>query len=88
VDPNHINALYNKGSALYSLGKYNESIQYFNKVLTMDPNNLDALVGKGSVLYESRQYTDAIKYYNKVLGIDPDNMDLDSPAGSREICLC
>ena len=37
---------YNKGVALLNLGKYNESIAYFDKVLAEKPTNKHALAGK------------------------------------------
>jgi tetratricopeptide (TPR) repeat protein len=39
-------ALTNKGIALLTLGRYNESIPYFNKALAIEPTNSFALAGK------------------------------------------
>jgi tetratricopeptide (TPR) repeat protein len=36
-DPNHIEALYNKGNTLSNLGKHNEAIPYFEQVLKLEP---------------------------------------------------
>jgi tetratricopeptide (TPR) repeat protein len=38
--------LVSKGLALASLGKHNESIEHFDKVLAIDPNNVVALDNK------------------------------------------
>jgi tetratricopeptide (TPR) repeat protein len=38
--------LNNKGISLNSIGKFNESITYFDKALAIDPKNVDALKGK------------------------------------------
>jgi tetratricopeptide (TPR) repeat protein len=38
-----VEALYNKGAALDSLGKYNEAMQYIDRVLEIDPNYVEAL---------------------------------------------
>ena len=43
-----VSVLNSKGVALNSLGKYNESIVYFDKVLTIDPKNSLALNEKGN----------------------------------------
>ena len=36
----------NKGMSLNSIGKFNESIAYFDKALSIDPKNVDALTNK------------------------------------------
>ena len=41
-----VDTLDNKGAALFNLGKYNESIAYFDKVLAKHPANHHALAGK------------------------------------------
>src|SRR5689334_22023953 len=47
---NQIILLNNKGTSLYNLGRFNESIVYFDKALDIDPNNVVALDNKGSAL--------------------------------------
>jgi len=37
-----IPALNNKGAALMDIGKYQEAIEYLERVLAIDPNNRDA----------------------------------------------
>jgi tetratricopeptide (TPR) repeat protein len=44
---NQITLLNNKGMSLYNLGKFNESITYFDKALAIDPKNVAALDNKG-----------------------------------------
>ena len=51
VVPN-ISALNNNGSALAKLGKYNESIVFFDKALAINPNYVYALNNKNSALEE------------------------------------
>jgi tetratricopeptide (TPR) repeat protein len=46
VDPNHIEALYNKGFGLQRLERYEEAIGYWDKVLAIDPNNKLAIDNK------------------------------------------
>ena len=40
----------NKGNALDNLGKYEEAIQCFDKVLELDPNNADVKTAKEKAL--------------------------------------
>ena len=58
--------LNNKGMSLNSLGKFNESITYFDKVLAMDPNNTIALTQKANAFGGLGKYHEAITYYDKV----------------------
>lgn len=67
--------LNNKGISLNSIGKFNESITYFDKVLAIDPSNTIALTQKANAFGGLGKYPEAITYYDKVLAIDPKNVD-------------
>ena len=67
--------MYNKGLALYYLGKSDEAITYYDKVLAIKPNDLDALSNKGNALEDLGKSDEAITYYDKVLAIDPNDLD-------------
>jgi tetratricopeptide (TPR) repeat protein len=41
-----IPALNDKGAALNNQGKYQEGIEYFDRILAIDPNNKDASYSK------------------------------------------
>ena len=73
---NQITLLNNKGTSLYNLGKFNESIAYFDKALSIDPNNVTTLDNKGLALLSVsiNNYTQAITYFDKALSIDPKNI--------------
>jgi tetratricopeptide (TPR) repeat protein len=75
IDPNEVNATYNKGSALDSLGNYTGAIEYYDRVLAINPNDVDALNSKGVSLDNLGNYTQAMEYYDKVLSIDPNDVD-------------
>ena len=64
-------ALDNKGLALYNLGKYEEAIEWYDKVLKIDPNDVNALNNKGLALNNLGKYQEAIEWYDKALEIDP-----------------
>ena len=65
----------NKGMSLNSLGKFNESITYFDKALVIDPNNTIALTQKANAFGGLGKYLEAITYYDKLLFIDPKNAE-------------
>jgi tetratricopeptide (TPR) repeat protein len=71
-----ITLLNNKGMSLYNLGRFNESIAYFDKALAIDPNNVTTLDNKGLALLSVsiKNYTQAITYFDKALAIDPKNI--------------
>ena len=70
-----VDALFKKGLEAIIKQKYDEAIQYFDKVLEIDPKNVDALNNKGVSLGNLHKYDEAIQYFDKVLEIDPKNVD-------------
>ena len=72
---NEVTFFNNKGMSLNSLGKFNESITYFDKVLAIDPKNVDALTGKGNVLSNLGNHIESVAYYDKALAIGPKYVD-------------
>ena len=42
LDPNYVDAWYNKGVVLDNLGEHEEAIECYDKALELDPNNADA----------------------------------------------
>ena len=67
--------LCNKASVLYNQQKYDEALEYYNKVLEIDPSNLYSLNSIGNIFVNIEQYDKAIEYLEKVLAIDPENVD-------------
>jgi len=62
---------YNKGLALLNLGKYNESIGYFDKALAINPKYVGSLDSKGAALFNLGKYNESIAYFDKALAINP-----------------
>ena len=65
----------NKGVALNYLGKYNEAIVCYDKVVKIDPNNANAWGNKGVALDKLGKYEEAVECYDKALEIDPKYVD-------------
>ena len=60
--------------ALASLGRYNESIPFFDKALAINPNSVNALAGKGVDLGALGKYRkESIPFFDKALATDPMN---------------
>jgi tetratricopeptide (TPR) repeat protein len=67
INPNYadVDAWYNKGIALYGLGKYNEAIEYYDKSIEIDPNYALAWYNKGSALNKLGRHKEAKECHNK-----------------------
>ena len=61
---------FNKGYALDELGRYDEAIQNYDRVLELDDKYVYAWNGKGSALYNLGKYKEAIHLYDKAIEID------------------
>ena len=58
---------------LAALGKYEESLEYYDKVLDKHPQNSIAHVIKGRLLAQIGRYEEALACYDKSLYLDPEN---------------
>lgn len=80
-----VEVLNEKANTLFDSGKYEEAIEYYDKIIEIEPNNADAEVNKGLALNELvnkgvylsyfGQPKEAITYYDKALAIDGNYTD-------------
>lgn len=52
LSPNRSEAWYNEGSTLLKLGRYQEALECYNKVLELDKNDYTTWYNKGNILKE------------------------------------
>ena len=64
---------YNRGIALYELGRYEEAIASYDKTLRIKYKNDMAWNNRGNALYELERYEEAIDSYDKALEINYDS---------------
>ena len=64
----------NNGAKLLNKGKYEDSLECFNKALKLDPNYANAWYNKGFTLFNIGNYPDANECFDKFLEIDPENV--------------
>jgi tetratricopeptide (TPR) repeat protein len=57
--------------ALVTMGKLEESLQYFDQALAKDPQSADAMAKKGAALEGLGRYSEAVALFNKALDIKP-----------------
>ena len=53
---NDCEKLNGQGDSLYKLGKYQDAVQCYEKVLAIEPDYIEALKGKGYSLYRLGKY--------------------------------
>ena len=68
-EPNNIDALNGKGSALIKLNNFDDAEKCFDKSLTISENT-SALINKGIILKNKKDYQNAIYYFNKAIEMD------------------
>ena len=61
-NPNDVEVLVNKGSALAKLNYLSEAILYYDQAIKIDPDFLPAKNNKANALANSQQYDDAILF--------------------------
>jgi tetratricopeptide (TPR) repeat protein len=71
-----IEAIYYKGLSYFSIEKYTEAIDYFNRVIDKEPNNWDAYYYRGISNYEDVNYQDA--YFDLEVFLKNDFNDIDA----------
>jgi len=55
INPNDFDALYHKGVALARLGKHDEAVVCYDRMLEINPNDFEALYNKGVALGELKK---------------------------------
>ncbi|MCP3669457.1 MAG: tetratricopeptide repeat protein [Gammaproteobacteria bacterium] len=69
-DPEHLS---NRASSLKYLGKVDEAIVLFERVLTENPDHFSAISNLGSLLAQQDRFDDALPYLEKASRMEPDN---------------
>jgi tetratricopeptide (TPR) repeat protein len=71
LNPRHVAALNNLGSAFYKLGRYKEAEAYFQQAIRIKPDFPDAHSNMGNMLLLKGQYTDAEDFLRRALKLNP-----------------
>jgi predicted O-linked N-acetylglucosamine transferase (SPINDLY family) len=70
-DPANVSLLYIGAIALFKLKRLPESLQRFDKLLSVQPGHLIAINERGSVLAEMRDFDEALAAFEKAARINP-----------------
>ena len=70
----NIDTFFRTADALFNQKKYEEAIQYYNKILEINASQIDALNHKGLSLWELHKYNEALQYFDQILKINSSNV--------------
>ncbi len=71
-NPGNLNAIKNKGYALYFLGRYKESLIEYEKAIDLDPQDLTIHAAKSRALEKLGRYEEAKKCYDEAKTLELD----------------
>jgi tetratricopeptide (TPR) repeat protein len=75
INSTQVETLYNTANNFYDNQKYEEALQYYDKVLAIDPSSVNALNSKGLALDHLQRYDEAVQTFDKALAIDPSSVN-------------
>ena len=73
ADPK-INSILDEANRLFLLGKLQEAISYYDKILEENPNHLGCLNNKGYALSKLKDYDSALQCYDTALKLSPNDL--------------
>ncbi len=73
LQPDDVNAYYNRGVAYLNQGNYAQAIADFNQALKLQPNFVEAYNSRGLAYKNQGNYTQAIADFNSALKLQPNN---------------
>jgi tetratricopeptide (TPR) repeat protein len=71
---NKVQGWIRKGNDLFERGKYDEAIEWFDKVILYEEDYALAWIHKGITFYHMKQYNNAIEFLDKAIEIDRFNV--------------
>ncbi len=75
LDPNHVNALANRGLALHELERFEEVLENCDRVLVLDPKHVGALRNRGAALLRLERFDEALESLDRALALDPKHVN-------------
>ena len=75
INSTQVETLYNTANNFYDNQKYEEALQYYDKVLAIDPSSVNALNSKGLALDHLQRYDEAVQTFDKALSINPSSVN-------------
>jgi tetratricopeptide (TPR) repeat protein len=82
LQPDHAEALNNRGVTLQALGRHPDALKSYDAALALRPDFVEALVNRGITHYELKRFDDALANYDRAISLRPDNADALSNRGN------
>jgi tetratricopeptide (TPR) repeat protein len=76
INPNYVFAIDTKALILNELGRYQEAVEWYDKVLEKDPKFITSINNKGVALANLGYYQQALNWYDKALKQVPGDLDM------------
>jgi tetratricopeptide (TPR) repeat protein len=73
-NPNDTQLMTRYANFLFDQGKFNEAVEWFQKVVALQPGNLDVMTDLGTALWNAGQKDKAMANYQQILKSDPKHM--------------
>jgi len=74
LDPDYVNAYYNRGYAYIELRKYKLALSDLDKAIDINPKYAPAYHVRGILYFRRKKYDLAVADYSKAIELDPDNI--------------
>jgi len=71
VQPDHAEALSNRGVTLRDLKRFDEALASYDRALTVRPDHAEALSNRGLILHELKRFNEALASYDRALEVRP-----------------
>jgi tetratricopeptide (TPR) repeat protein len=75
INSTQLETLYKTANNFYDNQKYDEAIQYYDKVLAINPSAVGALNSKGLALDHLQRYNESLPYFDKALSVNPSSVN-------------
>ena len=75
LQPNHADALSNRGNLLKELRRFDEALASFNRALDIKPTHTAALNNRGVTLHVMQRFDEALASFDRAISLKPDNVD-------------
>jgi tetratricopeptide (TPR) repeat protein len=73
-NPNDTTLMTRYANFLFDMGRFNEAVEWFQKVVALQPANLDVRTDLGTALWNAGQKEKAMANYQEILKADPKHM--------------
>lgn len=70
--PKHVGALIEAGNFAFEESRYDEAVEYYERVLEVDPDCVEAIYNIANIYFRQKKYAAAIRFFHRSIDLDPD----------------